>query len=41
MRYVCDAPGGTTWFQIETQAEAALESQAMNHAVEKHFGDGR
>ena len=37
MRYVCDAPGGTTWFQIETQAEAALESQAMNHAVEKHF----
>ncbi len=37
MRYVCDAPGGTTWFQIETQAEAAVESQAMNHAVEKHF----
>ena len=37
MRYVCDAPGGATWFQIETQAEAALESQAMNHAVEKHF----
>ena len=37
MRYVCDAPGGTTWFQIETQAEAALESQAMSHAVEKHF----
>ena len=37
MRYVCDAPGGTTWFQIETQAEAALESQTMNHAVEKHF----
>ena len=22
MRYVCDAPGGTTWFQIEIQAEA-------------------
>ena len=37
MRYVCDAPGGTTWFQIETQAEAAFESQAMSHAVEKHF----
>ena len=37
MRYICDAPGGTTWFQIETQAEAALESQAMSHAVEKHF----
>ena len=37
MRYVCDAPGGTTWFQIETQAEAALKAQAMHHAVEKHF----
>jgi hypothetical protein len=37
MRYVCDAPGGKTWFRIETQAEAALETQAMGHAVEKHF----
>jgi hypothetical protein len=37
VRYVCGAPGGTTWFQIETQAEAAIESQAMSHAVEKHF----
>ena len=37
MRYGCDAPGGTTWFQIETQGEAAAESQAMSHAVEKHF----
>ena len=33
MRYVCDAPGSTTWFQIETKAEAALESHAMSHAV--------
>ncbi len=37
MRYVCDAPGAKAWFRIETQGEAALESQAMGHAVEKHF----
>lgn len=36
MQYVCDA-GTKTWFRIETKAEAALESQAMNHAVEKYF----
>lgn len=36
MQYVCDA-GATTWFRIETEAEAALESRAMNHAVEKYF----
>lgn len=37
MRYVCDAPGSLTWFRIETEAEAADESQAMHHAVEKFF----
>src|SRR3954471_21126339 len=37
MRYVCDAPGDKTWFRIETQVEAALETQAMSHAVEKYF----
>ena len=37
MRYVCDAPNTGAWFRIETQGEAALESQAMSHAVEKHF----
>ena len=37
MRYVCDAPGGKTWFRIETEAEAAGESDAMRHAVEKYF----
>ena len=37
MRYVCDAPETGAWFRIETQREAALESQAMSHAVEKHF----
>src|SRR5215204_3634174 len=41
MRYVCDAPDGKTWFQIETEAEAALESDLMRHAVEKHFRQAR
>ncbi len=40
MRYVCDAPGGT-WFRIETVSEAALETDLMNHAVEKHFRTAR
>jgi hypothetical protein len=37
MQYVCDAPGAKTWFRIETEGEAAFESDAMGHAVEKHF----
>ena len=37
MKYVCDAPGGKTWFRIETEAEAASESDGMRHAVEKYF----
>ncbi len=37
MKYVCDAPGGKTWFRIETEAEAAVESEDMRHAVEKFF----
>ena len=41
MRFVCDAPDGGTWFQIETEAEAALESDLMQHAVEKHFRQAR
>jgi hypothetical protein len=41
MRFVCDAPDGKTWFQIETEAEAALESALMGHAVEKHFRQAR
>lgn len=36
MQFVCDAPP-KAWFRIETEGEAALESQAMNHAVEKYF----
>ena len=37
MQYICDAPGSKSWFRIETEGEAALESDAMRHAVEKHF----
>ena len=37
MRFVCDATGGKAWFRIETEAEAAQESELMQHAVEKHF----
>jgi len=37
VKYVCDAPGGKTWFRLETEAEAVKESQVMNHAVEKYF----
>jgi hypothetical protein len=37
MLFICDAPGGKIWFQIETEMEAARESQLMNHAVEKYF----
>jgi hypothetical protein len=36
MQYICGAPGQTSWFQIETEGEAARESDAMHHAVEKH-----
>jgi hypothetical protein len=36
MQYVCDA-GAKTWFRFETESEAALESRAMSHAVEKYF----
>jgi hypothetical protein len=37
MRYVCDAPGGATWFRIETEAEAEAESVLMRHSVDKYF----
>ena len=40
MQYVCDADQ-TTWFRIETDAEAISESQAMAHAVEKYFRQAR
>lgn len=37
MRYVCEAPGGATWFRLETEAEAEAEAALMRHAVDKHF----
>lgn len=37
MKYICDAPNRCTWFRLESEAEAARESEQMNHAVEKHF----
>jgi hypothetical protein len=37
MQFVCDAAEHKTWFRIETEAEAAQESELMRHAVEKHF----
>jgi hypothetical protein len=36
MQFICDA-GELTWFRIETEGEAALESAAMNHKVDKYF----
>ncbi len=36
MQFILDVPP-KTWFRIETQGEAALESQLMQHAVEKYF----
>lgn len=41
MQFVCDASDGKTWFRIETEAEAALETDLMGHAVEKHFRQAR
>lgn len=37
MRFVGDAPNGKSWFRLETEGEAVLESQLMRHAVEKYF----
>lgn len=37
MQFVCDCRERRTWFRIETEAEAVLESRAMRHAVEKYF----
>ncbi|MCA8926574.1 MAG: hypothetical protein KDC18_00790 [Alphaproteobacteria bacterium] len=37
MKYVGDAPAGKTWFRLESDGEAEMESAAMGHAVAKHF----
>ena len=36
MLYFCDA-GDLTWFRLENVGEASMESQAMDHAVERYF----
>jgi hypothetical protein len=36
MLYFCDA-GELTWFRLENVGEALMESQAMDHAVERYF----
>ena len=38
MQYVCDAEK-YTWFRIETQGEATLESRVMNRTLENYFRD--
>lgn len=37
MEYVCDAPKNRTWFRLMAEGEAVAESDAMHHAVEKHY----
>jgi len=37
MEYVCDASGDLTWFRLVSEGEAVAESEAMHHAVEKHY----
>ena len=37
MQYVCDAPGGATWFRIESEAEAEAEAALLGHAVDRLF----
>lgn len=37
MKYICDGSAEKTWFQLETEGEAAAESELMGHALEKYF----
>ena len=41
MQYVCDAPGGKTWFRIETESEAAIEQIETHNPVEAFYRDER
>ena len=41
MQYVCDGPDGKTWFRLEDEMEAELESELMAHAVAKHYRRNR
>jgi hypothetical protein len=40
MDYVCDVPGGKTWFRIETEAEAIRESALMPGPLPRPFSVG-
>lgn len=41
MHYICDGPDGKTWFRLEDEMEAELESELMAHAVAKHYRRNR
>lgn len=41
MHFICDAPGGKTWFGMDTEAEADAESALMGHAVAKYYRRAR
>lgn len=41
MKYICDVPGGRTWFRLESEAEAERESARMQHGVAVRFHDER
>ena len=33
MKHICDTADSKTWFRLETELEAAQESDLMQHAV--------
>jgi hypothetical protein len=37
MKHICDTTDGKSWFRLETELEAAQESDLMQHAVERYF----
>lgn len=37
MEFICNAAGDLTWFRLLHEGEAEAESEAMSHAVAKHF----
>lgn len=41
MQYVCNAPGGKTWFRIESGEEALLEQDALKNSVDVQFENAR
>ena len=41
MEYVCDAPGRKTWFRIESENEALVESETMRNSIEIQYESAR